>query len=433
MAIFYIDPTAASGGDGSLAAPFNSWTAVTWTAGNSYLQKCDTVYNGSVGRITISATGTITSPIILSSYGEGKRPVLDGGFTRDVGIFATNHSDIQISNFEIRNYTTAGIQCGSSGNDSSIIRRIVVDNVWVHSITGGTQGNIAGIKWWGGQVRITNTLIEKVEEDGIWCDGQNVTLTNVTIRNISYKNTGFGDCVQFGGTRCSGLIIEKCHMDHLNNDDKQIIVLAGSLETAATFQIRDNVLTSISSGAGCVSIDCVTDPAGGAVFERNIVISNRGLRYANADTNGRNIICKNNLFVAITDGITSTSATAFLSLVGKAYNNTVVGFYRGIEVSSGEVKNNVFYNIGDFDYNASVGGNIANNCYWNVGRHAPSQEGSNNINVDPKLNVNYYPLANSPLINAGVFVQYDRDLSSYFKSNPPSMGAYEYTTPRGVR
>lgn len=433
MATIYIDPSLDTDGDGSLETPFNTWQSVTWTAGNTYLQKAGTVYNGSGARITISTTGTVTSPIILSSYGTGKRPTLDGGSTRDIAIFATNHSDIQISNFEIRNYKTAGLQFGSTGNDSSISRRIIIDNVWVHSLSGGTAGTIAGIKWWGAYVTITNTLIENLEEDGIWCDGQYATLRNVTIRNISNKKTGYGDCVQFGGARCSGLVVEGCYFDHLNNNDKQIIVLAGSSETAATFAIRDNVFIGICSGAGCVSVDCVTSTTGGAVFERNLVISNRGFRYANADTNGRNMVCKNNLFIAIDDGSTSTSATAFLSLVGKAYNNTVVGFYRGIEVTSGEVKNNVFYNIGDFDYNASVAGNILNNCYWNVGRHAPTEEGSGNLNVDPKLNSVYYPTSLSPLRDAGVFVQYTRDLNSYFRPNPPSIGAYEYVVERAVR
>ncbi len=439
MATFYIDPTANSGGDGSLSTPFNSWASVTWTAGNTYLQKAGTVYNGSVGRITISTTGTQASPITLSSYGDGPRPVLDGGRTRDIAIFATNHSDINISNFEIRNYTTAGCQFGSTGNDSSIARRIIINNLWVHSLTGGTQGTIAGIKWWGSDVTITDTLIENLEEDGIWCDGQNAHLNRVIIRNISNKNTGFGDCVQFGGARCSGATIENCYFDHLNNNDKQIIVLAGSTETATTFRIRNNTFIGICSGAGCVSVDCVTSATGGAVFERNLVISNRGFRYANADTNGRNMVCQNNVFVAIDDGLTSTSATAFLSLVGKAYNNTIIGFYRGVEVTTGEVKNNVFYNIGDFDYNASTSGNILNNCWWNVGRHAPSQEGSGNLNVDPKLDNKYYPRSDSPVQNAGVFLGYTRDLSNFTRPNPPSIGAYEYVperpeaTVRGVR
>jgi hypothetical protein len=33
MTTYYIDPTAASPGNGTLASPFKSWTSVTWAPG----------------------------------------------------------------------------------------------------------------------------------------------------------------------------------------------------------------------------------------------------------------------------------------------------------------------------------------------------------------------------------------------------------------
>lgn len=431
MATFYIDPTVSGTGTGTISDPFKSWTSVTWTAGDTYLQKRGTVYDGSVGRITISTTGTASAPITLGAYGSGPRPVLDGGRSRDLAIFATNHAYINVSDFEIRNYTQAGPYFGTS-TDSSISRFITLNNLWIHDIGILAGLVVAGLWFWGSNVSILNCRIEEIEEDGIWGDGQNCTIKNTIIRNISNKQTGKGDCVQFGGQRCSGLLIEDCYFDHTNNNDKQILVLFGSTETGATFTIRNTIFYGFASGAGVVSIDCATSSTGGAIFEKNLVISNRGFRYANADTNGRNMVCQNNIFVAIGDGTTNPAASAFLSLSGKAYNNTIVGFYRGVEVTNGEVKNNVFLNIGDFDWNANVSGNIANNCWWNVGRHAPTQEGTGNLNVDPKMTTNWYPLVGSPLIEAGVFVGNNTDYDGNFKRNPPTIGAYEYQQPRTI-
>ncbi len=34
----YIDPTAAAGGNGSLARPFSSWQQIKWDPGTAYLQ-----------------------------------------------------------------------------------------------------------------------------------------------------------------------------------------------------------------------------------------------------------------------------------------------------------------------------------------------------------------------------------------------------------
>lgn len=69
MATFYIDPGVASGGDGSEGSPYNSWASVTWTAGNSYLQKAGTSISET---ITPSSSGTATSRITIGRYGQGR-------------------------------------------------------------------------------------------------------------------------------------------------------------------------------------------------------------------------------------------------------------------------------------------------------------------------------------------------------------------------
>jgi parallel beta-helix repeat protein len=66
MTTYYIDPSAAVNGSGTAASPFNSWGSVTWAAGNTYLQKRNTTY---IGTVTVGASGTsATAQIWLGSY-----------------------------------------------------------------------------------------------------------------------------------------------------------------------------------------------------------------------------------------------------------------------------------------------------------------------------------------------------------------------------
>ena len=65
MTTFYVDPTAASPGDGTLANPFNSWASVTWAPGNTYLQKRGTTYSGV---FKLSTGGTQFQRITVGSY-----------------------------------------------------------------------------------------------------------------------------------------------------------------------------------------------------------------------------------------------------------------------------------------------------------------------------------------------------------------------------
>jgi parallel beta-helix repeat protein len=65
VATFYVDPTAAGPGNGTLASPFRSWTSVTWAPGNTYLQKRGTTYSGV---FRPGASGTATGRITIGSY-----------------------------------------------------------------------------------------------------------------------------------------------------------------------------------------------------------------------------------------------------------------------------------------------------------------------------------------------------------------------------
>lgn len=78
MATIYIDPTVSGTGTGTLEDPYQSWASVSWVAGNNYLQKGGTTYNG---RLTVGASGTLSSRIFVGSYGNISKAKILGGVT----------------------------------------------------------------------------------------------------------------------------------------------------------------------------------------------------------------------------------------------------------------------------------------------------------------------------------------------------------------
>lgn len=124
MTTFYIDPSANVNGDGSIESPFNSWDNVTWTAGNSYLQKAGTTFNG---QISIGASGnSLQSRIYLGKYGTGALPKIEAV---QYGIFIAARQFLFIEDFEITNATDHGIYIRTSGSN---IENITINRCIAH-------------------------------------------------------------------------------------------------------------------------------------------------------------------------------------------------------------------------------------------------------------------------------------------------------------
>ena len=71
----YIDPDAGGGGDGSYDSPYKYWADVPFKSGTAYLQKRGTIAREQV---TLTASGTADKPVILSAYGSGASPIIQG-------------------------------------------------------------------------------------------------------------------------------------------------------------------------------------------------------------------------------------------------------------------------------------------------------------------------------------------------------------------
>lgn len=180
MATFYIDPTAGSGGDGSEGDPFDSWADVTWTAGNTYLQKAGTTFSGG---IVVGASGTNGNPITIGRYGDGADPIVTNG--SGTGLQSAGVNYINISDFRATGCSSHGMNLrGSNCNFEDLLS----------DYNGGSGVNInMGVSW-------SNTNYRRVVCHGNvdHAFGNSGVTASVTISNILFE-----DC-HFGGSTGSG-------------------------------------------------------------------------------------------------------------------------------------------------------------------------------------------------------------------------------------
>lgn len=132
LSIYYIDPDAAPGGDGSLERPFSSWDVVFPTAGGTYLQKGGTV---AVGTILVLGADDPGKPVTIGTYGEGTAR-LEGQ------ILMISPKGITVEGFEITGSQLAGINVVGDARDVTIRNNEIHDNAIGIQLSGGTAENV---------------------------------------------------------------------------------------------------------------------------------------------------------------------------------------------------------------------------------------------------------------------------------------------------
>ncbi len=169
MTTIYVDPTAKAGGNGSSTNPYNSWSSVHFSAGNTYLQKAGTTYNGT---LTVSVQGTNTSPVTIGAYGTGAAPVVHGTVNFNKAAYTT------FSGFTVTGSTSAGMTIQSGTHNVTISGDTVTGNKGIGIWIGGAAG--------GGNV-IQNSTITLNGSDGIAINdvGSSTAESYITGNNIS--------------------------------------------------------------------------------------------------------------------------------------------------------------------------------------------------------------------------------------------------------
>lgn len=224
-ATYYIDPSfSGSNQNGSIDRPYNSWSKVSFSSGNTYLQKSGTT-NSSGSRITIANR----SNIIIGAYGSGNKPKIVTGGSGDHILYIKDSYNITVKDIELTSTGswTSGITIqGGSGSSGNQIR-----NVYIHKAMWGIR-----VLTPAGGTKILYTKIHDIGDDGIFAqDVNSIEIGNCTIYDINKKymtNTSesyaAGDGIQISSTNNLSFNIHHNTVDHSSMGNKACIMIYGN-------------------------------------------------------------------------------------------------------------------------------------------------------------------------------------------------------------
>ena len=194
--LIYVDPSAATNGSGTELSPYNTWSSVTFIAGNSYFQKCGTTSN--VG-FTISTKATLEYPILIDKYGSGNNPII----TSTANLTG---SYVTIQNFEFKSRGYVTIQ--NAGNHITVKNNKFSDStvcIWMGSATGTSCNNNI----------IEYNDLSDADSSCISADGTKATSGNENIIRNNIIHDSHVDGMNFGGIEY--FIIEKNTVYNIGN------------------------------------------------------------------------------------------------------------------------------------------------------------------------------------------------------------------------
>lgn len=443
MATIYVDPTVAGTGTGTLNDPFKSWASVTWTAGNTYLQKGGTT---STVAITVTTGGSSEATrIVVGSYDGATGSRTSGGINRarvnGAGMrfpLRTNGgvNYVTFDNIEVFGTDGGGTQtCRACMLGSSAITppgtmssNCVVSNCWLRDVKDPVPGQDSnGVQFFGDNNQFLNNLIEDISCDGIWGQGSNSVFIGNTIRRVS-RGTTRGDCIQLlgdGTVRNDNAYIAYNYLDHSDVESKQCVISGdATYSSGAVIEFNTCVMRPYE---GSIQTTCIMAEGpnsvvrnnvciggfmgiyltkGGGVATGNIVVGNTiGIQQAPTGAAG-GLVAHNACFNSTYLGIMADSDATF-----RAYNNILVGCVNGIGLAGSE-DGNAFYQC-DTNKIARVG--------------SPTY-GSRTVTSDPQFLDRTRPWLGlkpgSPCQSAGTYIQGARDRFGRRYLTPPNIGPW---------
>ena len=153
---FFIDAVGGNDNNSGLSpedayATFKRINGITLSAGTKVLLKSGTKYSGPV---VFKGTSTSSEPIIISSYGGDKKPLIEGRGAEKYAVKIFNSNYLEIRNIEITN-TGNEPEAGRRGiiveaKDCRLSKHIVLDNLFIHDVNGTLvkkEGGGSAILW----------------------------------------------------------------------------------------------------------------------------------------------------------------------------------------------------------------------------------------------------------------------------------------------
>lgn len=428
-ATYYVDAVAGSDSAAGTSTT-TAWqtlakvNSTTFNAGDSILFQTGQRWAGQLHPL---GSGTSASPIVISSYGSGARPIIDGSSLGSGGaIYLANQGGWTISGFEVTNNsgsdnlgaTTAGVNRSGifvDNESGGILSGITIQNNYVHDVNGcficntsSDDGHInggivvaadvsnvpdanavaAGYESYN-NVQILNNTVSNVGREGIvfWDNSAGLSYLIVDPAAMSNNVTVQGNqvySVDSDGITLSG--VQNGLIDHNIVGKAGLKTVAGGEATSGGIwaEKTNGVTMQYNEVYGVLSAAGVD----GQAFDNDLYASNTIVQYNYSHDNqggfmlmegqpflsGTNLTVRYNLSVNDSWGGTKGVITSEYGPLGTVniYNNTI---YIAAGLPSNPILCNscnasfVNFNIWNFDNNiiANFGsGNYTNPAGWNV-------------------------------------------------------------------
>ena len=361
-------------------------SSVTLKPGDKLLLECGSVWNEP---LFPKGEGTKDEPITLGSYGEGKKPLINGNGITDLYYGGTvslyNQSywtiqDIEVTNISEEMAWRTGI---SVYFEDTVGYGITIKNVTVHDVMGGA--GISGVRqmnttqWCSGisvraitpnkvttyvdDVLIENCEVYDVRRSGITVESnfnspiallENSYSHNVTVRNNTVHDI-WGDGIVLAGVE-NGLVEHNVAYDtnlmSMNGSPTANVGIWGIHSNNLIFRYNESYLCHTTHDGYGFDIDGDNN---NVVMEYNYSHDNDGgfmllVNYRNNNFTIRNNISQNDHQWFIACAHFPESPSSFWNISGKIYNNTFYSKERGLKYilmlgrpKEMEVYNNIFY------------------------------------------------------------------------------------------
>ncbi len=364
--IYYIDPVNGNDSTGQVNDqnhPYQHWSAMRWTAGCNYLQKRGTT--SSEPLVTINASGTSGSLILLGAYGEGSNPVLNLPVGQSAQFFASSNAYIKIQNLKFTG--------GSSGGGKRLLYFYNCQDISINNCSFDSS---------------------PVEEAILFFnESSSVGFYNLYVDDCSFSNlsdASYGECVRFYIASATHPLydfgVRRATMCNVGYGVRVIgteSIIGVNDNSPYGFDFSDNIISSTSKCAIAVSCGLKTmvghpNYISGNIMQnigsslvphinavqlnwvRNTIIESNtidtvqtsipdgaGIKLDWAWTNNTYISDGNTIRDNIVHGCNANASTAGISVFkgrnNKIYNNYSYGNANGFDLNNAESTGNVFY------------------------------------------------------------------------------------------
>ena len=481
----YVAKTGSNSNSGTYSSPYLTIAKALSVAlaGDTVFVKEGT-YNESV---SFPSSGTEGNPIVLKNYGSDN-VVIDAQATRNYCIYAIKKNYLSISGINCQNAVQENIHLETCNHIEIMNMTSTLPVYSTYAMGSGKGIYIGGVTDWGSDIILKNVqsigglypLLIGAKMNGISViggryshgsiDGINVQQSGMTIRDTA--------------TISRNIIVDGVETDH--NLRQGINTWGVRKATFKNFHSHDNAASGVQienfsyniviedfiSESNCLGTEWTfetgiwIDDTDGAIVRRGIMRNNQtGFRVSGS----RNVLAYNLLIYSNQDGASggmiNSSGVNFYSNPSSDANpsmyvcdvklfNSVIDAnssstsQRGAIVLQGEgnytIKNCIISNeqasydifrIGTntftSDYNLFYNTralriyNLNTSITFSAYKSATGQDG-HSLSVDPKINTEYKPDGNSPVINMGANVGLTTDFSGNKIVGLPDIGAFEY-------